>query len=86
MLQLGEVAGWDERLSAHFLVPIVIKGVVEIRLTGVGEGMKRIAEPQQPPGPGDVTPHINPASPGPAQLRSRREDADAVIDSVFTWV
>lgn len=53
MLPLGAVAGWDERLSAHFLVPIVTKDVVEIRLTGVGEGMKRIAEP-----PGDVTPHL----------------------------
>lgn len=31
-------------LPAQFLVPIVIKDVVEIRLTG-GEGMKRIAEP-----------------------------------------
>lgn len=34
--------------SAHFLInPIFIKDVVEIRLAGVGEGMKRIAEQTQ---------------------------------------
>lgn len=45
--------------SAHLLVnPIFIKDVVEIRLAGVGEGMKRIAEPvsRLQTQPGDVTP------------------------------